>query len=110
MRPQVSLRLVGLLVHQGKQLVHIDAVDHAGLLHGLAAGRGAAQAVHPDGQEDGRGLGRNVKNVTNDGVFGNVYHGDSSISELIKDSILSFFHKFNRESEKIAKFIYISPI
>lgn len=32
------LSLVGFLVHQSQQLVHVDAVDHAGLLHGLTAG------------------------------------------------------------------------
>ena len=32
--------LVGFLVDQGQQLVHIDAVNGAGLLHGLAAGGG----------------------------------------------------------------------
>ena len=32
------LSFVSFLVHQSQQLVHVDAVDHAGLLHGLTAG------------------------------------------------------------------------
>ena len=68
------LSLVGFLVHQSQQLVHVDAVYHAGLLHGLTAGRGAAQAMHADGQENGRSLRCDVQNITDDGVLRNIDH------------------------------------
>ena len=47
-----------------EEFIHVHAVNHAGFLNGLAAGRGAAQAVHADGQENGRGLGSHVQDVT----------------------------------------------
>ena len=48
----------------GQQLVHVNAMDHAGLLHRLAPGRRAAQAVHPDVHKQRGGLGGNVQNIT----------------------------------------------
>ena len=59
---------------RASSLSHVHAVDHTGLLHSLAPGRGAAQAVHADGQEDGRGLRRHVQNVTDDGVLLDLDH------------------------------------
>ena len=61
--------LVGLLIHQLQQLVHVHTVNGAGLLHSLATGRGATQAVHTDGEEDGSGLRGNIQNITDDGVL-----------------------------------------
>ena len=57
-----------------EEFIHVHAVNHAGFLNGLAAGRGAAQAVHADRKEEGRGLGRDIQNVTDDGVFFNFCH------------------------------------
>ena len=50
----------------------------AGLLHGLAAGRGAAEAVHPDAEEDRRGLRSDVKNITDDGVLRDLNHFENT--------------------------------
>ena len=38
-------------------------------------GKRAAQAVHADGQEDGRGVGGNIQDITDDGVFCDLNHG-----------------------------------
>ena len=54
-----------------QQFVHVNTMDHAGLLHRLAPGRRAAQAVHPDVHKQRGGLGGNVQNITNDGVLSN---------------------------------------
>ena len=66
------------LVDLSQQVVHFHAVDHAGLLHRLTPGGGAAQAVHADVHEQGRGLGGDGQNITNDGVLcnghGNLLH------------------------------------
>ena len=56
------------------RFVILQPVYHAGLLHGLAAGRGAAQAMHADGQENGRSLRCDVQNITDDGVLRNIDH------------------------------------
>ena len=47
--------LVGLqeVVQLGQEGLAVHTVDHAGFLNGLAPGRGAAQAVHADGEEQG---------------------------------------------------------
>ena len=77
MRPVTVCRLlclVGFLVHQCQQLVHVDAVNHAGLFHGLTAGRGAAKAMHTDGQENRSRLGSDVQNITDNGVLRNIDH------------------------------------
>ena len=44
-------------------------MDHAGLLHGLTPGGGAAQAVHADVNERRRGLGCDVQDIAHDGIF-----------------------------------------
>ena len=80
MARQAKLRLllglvgfVGLqeVVELRQEAVAFDAVHHAGLLHGFTPGRGAAQAVHTDGEEQGSGLRRYVQNVADDGFFFN---------------------------------------
>ena len=62
----VSLQEV---VQLGQERLAVHAVNHAGFLNGLTTGRGAAQAVHTDGKEQGSGLRSDVQNVTNDGAF-----------------------------------------
>ena len=66
--------LVGLLVHQNKQLVNVNTMDHTGLFHGFTAGGGSAKAMHADGHEDRRSMGCDVQNIANDGVFGDLDH------------------------------------
>ena len=51
------------------QRIAISAVDHAGPLYALAAGGGATQAMHPDLQKEGRGLGIIIQNFGNDHIF-----------------------------------------
>ena len=72
-------------------------MNGAGLLHGLAAAGGAAQAVHADGQEDGGGVGSDIQDITDDGVFGNVDHGIFLHTEFIDGIILYCPCKFNRK-------------
>ena len=66
--------LVGLqeVVQLCQESIGVDAVDHAGLLHSLTPGRGAAQAVHADGEEQGSGVGCDIQHITNDGLFFNL--------------------------------------
>ncbi len=59
------------VVHLCEEGIGIHAVDHAGLLNGLAAAGRAAQAMHADGLEQGRGLRREVEHVADDGIFFN---------------------------------------
>jgi hypothetical protein len=47
-------------------------VDHAGFLNGLTPGRGAAQAVHANGKEQGSSVGSDVQNVADDSGFFNL--------------------------------------
>ena len=58
-------------VQLGQQRVNVLAVDIAGLLHRLAAGGRAAQTMHANLNEQGRGLRRGVQNIAENGVFGN---------------------------------------
>jgi hypothetical protein len=44
-------------------------VDHAGFLNSLTPGRGAAQAVHANGKEQGSSMGRDIQNIANDGIL-----------------------------------------
>ena len=59
------------VVYLCEEGVGIHAVDHAGLLNGLAAAGRAAQAMHTDSLEQGRGLRREVEHVADDGIFFN---------------------------------------
>ena len=59
------------MVQLGQEGLAVHTVPHAGFLHSLTAGRGAAQAVHTDGEEQGSGLRRYVQNVADDGFFFN---------------------------------------
>lgn len=65
---------LGGCVELAHQIVHVYAVDHAGLLHRLPAGGGAAEAVHSDGHENRCSLGGDIQNITNDCVFCNLSH------------------------------------
>ena len=57
-----------------QQLVAIHTVDLAGFLDALAAGGGAAQAVHPDLHEVGSGALVHIQNVADDGLTGDLLH------------------------------------
>ena len=59
------------MVQLSQEGLAVNTVNHAGFLHGLTPGRGAAQAVHTDGEEQGSGLRRYVQNVADDGFFFN---------------------------------------
>ena len=59
------------VVYLCEEGIGIHAVDHAGLLHGLAAAGRAAQAMHADSLEQGRGLRRKVEHIADDGIFFN---------------------------------------
>lgn len=52
-----------------QQLVAIHTVDLAGFLDALAAGGGAAQAVHTDLHEVGSGALVHIQNVADDGLW-----------------------------------------
>ena len=59
------------MVQLGQEGLAVHTVNHAGFLYGLTPGRGAAQAVHTDCEEQGSGLRRYVQNVADDGFFFN---------------------------------------
>ena len=59
------------MVQLGQEGLAVHTVNHAGFLYGLTPGRGAAQAVHTDGEEQRSGLRRYVQNVADDGFFFN---------------------------------------
>jgi len=63
--------LVGFqeMVQLGEERLALNAVDHAGFLHGFSPGRGAAQAVHADGEEQRGGLRSHVQDIADDGVL-----------------------------------------
>ena len=61
------------------QSVGVGIVDGAGLLDGLTAGHGAAQAVHTDLQEENGGIGSGVQNVADDGLLRNLSHDETSL-------------------------------
>jgi hypothetical protein len=85
---QFSLGLLSQVgVDLGHQLVGVGAVDHAGLSDGLAAGSGAAQAVHTDLEEVLGGLDIVIQDITDQSVFGNrshVYIPPKEVFSLIK--------------------------
>ena len=57
------------MVQLRQEAVAVHAVDHAGLFDSLTPGRGAAQAMHADGEEQGSALRSDVQNIANDGFF-----------------------------------------
>ena len=67
------------VVELGEERLALNAVDHAGFLYGFAPGRGAAQAMHADGEEQRRTLGRDIQNVSDNGVLFNVSRRASSL-------------------------------
>ena len=76
----VSLVCLHEVIQLSQEAIALDAVDHAGFLNGLAPGRGAAQAVHADGKEQGSSLGSNIQNIADDGFFFNL---DSHKNDLL---------------------------
>ena len=71
------------MVQLSQERLALDAVDHAGLLDGFTPGRGAAQAVHADGEEQGRGLGRDIQHITDNGGLFNFNSHDNDLLWLI---------------------------
>ena len=65
-----SVLLCQIVVDLLDQLVSIGAVNVASVCDGLAAGSGAAQAVHTDLKEEGSGIGSLVQNVADDRILG----------------------------------------
>ena len=68
--------LIGLVgfqevVQLSQEGIAVDAVDLAGFLNGLTPGRGAAQAMHANGEEQGSGLRRYIQNITDNRGFFN---------------------------------------
>ena len=62
----LGLFILGQVVVQiGQELVGVHGVGVAGLFERLAAGEGAAQAVHADALENGHGLRRVLKDLGN---------------------------------------------
>ena len=74
-----SVLLCQMRVDLFDQLVSVGAVNLAGILDGLAAGSGAAKAMHTDLEEKGSGIGSSVQNVADDGILGND-HDNSFLS------------------------------
>ena len=70
----LSAFAVGSFIDHSQQLVHIHTVYSEGFHHGLTAGRGAAKAMHANGEEDRRRLGRDIKDITDNCIFGNFDH------------------------------------
>jgi hypothetical protein len=60
------------VIQLSQERLALDAVYHAGFLYGLTPGRGAAQAMHTDGKEQGSSLRGNIQNITDDGIFFNL--------------------------------------
>lgn len=54
--------------------ININAVNHAGLLDGFAAGSGAAETMHTHFKEVGGRCAVNIKNITDNGIFCNFGH------------------------------------
>ena len=69
-------------VDLGEKLVAINAVNGTSHFNGFAAGSGAAEAVHTDLKEEGRGFGSDIENITDDRFSGNFHNSDHT------------FHKF----------------
>ena len=68
--------LVSLFVDEGQQLFTVNTVNHASFFYGFTAGSGTTQAMHADGKENGRGLGSQIENIANNGIFGNFNHDE----------------------------------
>ena len=56
-----------------QQLIAVHTVDLTGLGNGLAAGSGAAQAVHTDLHKIGSGGLIHIQNIANDGLTGHLH-------------------------------------
>ena len=68
------------IIQLGQEGIAINAMDHTGLFHGLAAGSRSAKAVHADCHKQGSGMGSDMQNVANDGFFFNL---DSHLLDLL---------------------------
>ena len=84
------------VVHLCEEGIGIHAVDHAGLLNGLAAAGRAAQAMHADGLEQGRGPRREVENVGDAGIFCNFNSEGGYLRRWIFFIISNVSTKINR--------------
>jgi hypothetical protein len=76
-----------VVVLAGRERLAVDAVHHASFLHSFTPGRGAAQAVHTDGEEQRRSLGCDVQNVANDGFFFNLNSHDYDLQFIFTDPL-----------------------
>ncbi len=63
-----------------EKLIAIYAVNGTSHFHGLAAGSGAAEAVHTDFKEKGCGLGSDVKDIADDGVSCDLHNFEPNLS------------------------------
>ena len=73
----VSFQEVVQLIQES---IAVNAVDHASFLNGLTAGRGAAQAVHADSEEQGSSLRSDVQNAADDGFL---FNFNSQVNDLL---------------------------
>ena len=87
------------MIQLRQEAVAVHAVHHAGFFNGFAPGRGAAQAMHTDGEEQGSALGRDVQNITDDGFFLDFNSHENDLLSVSWDIITahleknkSFFH------------------
>jgi hypothetical protein len=97
----VSLQEV---VQLSQERVALNAVDHAGFLDSLTAGRGAAQAMHADGEEQGGSLRSNIQNIADDGILFNFDSHDNMTSYAqIQLIITAFAGKYKRELHNLLR-------
>ena len=81
----VSLVSFQEVVQLCQECIAIDAVDHASFFNGLAAGRGAAQAVHADSEEQGCSLRCNIQHIANNSSLFNLNSHDDSLQFVFTD-------------------------
>ena len=66
----ISLREIGdKIVCLDDKLIGINTVSAAGLRDGFAVGHGAAETMHAYLHEEGRGLGRILKDIGDQSIF-----------------------------------------
>ena len=71
-----------ILVYLLDKLVCVGSVNGTRILDGLSSGRGATQTVHPDREEELRGLGITIQNIADDALLGN-FHGSFFLSVFL---------------------------
>ena len=77
---------------------HLDVYKRQGLLYGFTTGRGAAQAMHADGQKQRRSLRGNIQDVADDGTLFNFSHKNSLLIRL--GLLYPEYDYFSRETKK----------